>query len=285
MAKLVLDLPEAEYHALDSLSSTGARRLIAPGCPALFDYERRHPRTPTPAMRLGRAAHRVVLGVGSDMDFADYPNYRTKEAREWRDAVEAAGRIPMLTGSKEADQVLGMRAKLRSHEVFGAMFDLDRGDAEASAFWTDEATGVECRARFDYLPHPQEGRRPILADYKTTEDSSPASFARSAAEFGYPMQADWYLRGARELYGTEPAFVFVVQSKVAPYLVSVAQLAPSDMALAAARNDSALRVFRECSESGAWPGWGDVVHTLEMPVWWRAQSEDLIYSSESETAA
>ena len=61
MAKLVLDMPEAEYHALDSLSSTGARRLIAPGCPALFDYERRHPRTPTPAMRLGRAAHRPVM--------------------------------------------------------------------------------------------------------------------------------------------------------------------------------------------------------------------------------
>ena len=70
-ASLIYDLPEADYHAHPALSSTGARRLLRPGCPALFDWERQHPRPATEAMKLGRAAHREVLGVGSDFALTD----------------------------------------------------------------------------------------------------------------------------------------------------------------------------------------------------------------------
>ena len=53
---VIFDMPEVEYHRHPALSSTGARRLLRPSCPALFDWERKHPRPPTKAMRLGRAA-------------------------------------------------------------------------------------------------------------------------------------------------------------------------------------------------------------------------------------
>lgn len=272
---LVKDMSDRDYHAHASLSSTGARQLLAPGCPAQFAHDRQHPRAPTETMRVGRAAHRIVLGSGADIVFGDYPNYRTKESRDWRDTVEARGDIPMLTDSPDASRILGMRTALHRHPVFGAVFDPARGDAETSAFWTDPDTQVDCRARFDYLPHPQPGRRPILADYKTTEDANPTEFARSAAKWGYPMQADWYLRPARHLYDDEPAFVFVVQSKTPPYLVSVVQLGAEDLAYAHARNDMALRIFKECTDTGVWPGWGDNIHTLEMPTWWRIESDNL----------
>lgn len=275
--RLDYDLPEADYHAHPALSSTGARRLLTPGCPARFAWERLHPTPPTPAMKLGRAAHREVLGIGSDIVLGDWPNYRKGDAQQWRDDAEAAGLIPLLRDGKDWQAVEGMRDALRRHPVFAAVFDPDRGRAEVSAFWTDEETGVECRARFDFLPNPIGGRRLVVPDYKKARSAEPGAFARQSAEHGYPMQADWYLRGVRACgLDADPAFVFVVQEPVEPYLVTVAQVSPDDLRLAHARNDAALRIFRQCSESGEWSGYGNGVHTLDMPAYWRIESESIL---------
>lgn len=285
MTGLILDMPERDYHAHPALSSTGARKLLPPSVPALFDYERKHPRKPTAAMLIGKAAHRLALGVGSAIQVADYPDFRSKEAREWRDAVIDADEVPMLEGSDDLANVRGMAAALKDHPDFPRLFDPERGDPEASLFWTDPASGVECRARLDFLPHRQDGRRLIVADYKTTSDLDPSSFARDAATYGYPMQDEFYLRGIRELdIDPNPAFVFVAQMRRPPYLVAVRQIPDQDRHLARARNDAALRIYAECTASGHWPGY-EGVQRLDMPAWWRIQTEDLIDSLESETAA
>ena len=278
---VILDMPEAEYHAHPALSSTGARRLLRPGCPALFHWERKHPAPATEAMKLGRAAHREVLGVGSDIVVSDeWTSYRTDAAREWRDAAEAEGLIPMLASSSAWERVQGMKAALLAHPSYRRLFDPERGDAEVSAFWTDDETGVECRARFDFLPHRQDGQRLIVADYKKTTDPEPGTFARDAANYGYPMQADWYLRGVRALgLDPDPAFVFVAQSDKPPYLVSVTYLTSRDLTLAHHRNRIALHTFKACTERDEWPGY-DAVTALPMPAYWRIDSEELIDESE-----
>ena len=276
-ASLIYDLPEADYHAHPALSSTGARRLLRPGCPALFDWERQHPRPATEAMKLGRAAHREVLGVGSDFALTDkWDNFRTDAAREWRDQAEVDGLIPMLTNSSKWERVQGMKTALLAHASYRRLFDPERGHAEASAFWVDDETGVDCRARFDFLPDPIKGRRLVIADYKKVTDPDPGAFARDAATYGYPMQADWYLRGARALkLDPDPQFVFVAQSDQPPYLVSVTYLTSADLQLAHHRNRIALHTFKGCSERGEWPGY-DAVTALPMPTYWRIESEDLI---------
>ena len=274
---VIFDMPEVEYHRHPALSSTGARRLLRPSCPALFDWERKHPRPPTKAMRLGRAAHRELLGVGSEIvTSGEWDSFRKKDAQQWRDDAEAAGLIPLLEGSPELEAISGMRSRLEGHPTYGRLFDAERGDAEVSAFWTDPRTGVQCRARFDFLPQPVDGRRLIVADYKTTTDPEPGAFARDAAKYGYPMQADWYLRGVRALdLDDDPQFVFVAQSTTPPYLVSVTYLTADDLHLAHHRNRIALNTFRACTESDHWPGYDDVT-ALPMPTYWRIESEELI---------
>jgi hypothetical protein len=63
------DIPEAAYH-LDplrhlggSLSSTTARKLLAPSCPALARYAATHPEYKD-SWDLGSVTHRLVLGAG-----------------------------------------------------------------------------------------------------------------------------------------------------------------------------------------------------------------------------
>lgn len=269
------DLDERDYHAHPALSSTGARKLLPPSTPARFHHERQHPKPPTESMILGKAAHRLALGTGARVEVADYPDFRTTEARQWRDGVLADDAVPLLANSEKWQRVQGMKAALEGDPIYRRLFDPERGTPEASLFW-DEA-GVPCRARLDFLPHQTGRRRLVIPDYKTTAKSAhPVVFARTAAEYGYPQQDDFYRRGVRALLDSDPAFVFVVQETEPPYLVSFVQVRPDDQRLAADMNDIALRVYAECAAADQWPGYGTQVHQLDMPTWWRIQSESLI---------
>ena len=278
--QIVHGMPHTDYLTHPGLSSTGARRLLPPSCPALFRWEQLHPSPPTPAMRVGSAVHREVLGTGTEIEVSDeWPNYRMRDAQEWRDSVTAAGRIPML--AHEYAPVKAMKTALHADPVFRGLFDPDRGDAEASLFWTDAETGIDCRARLDFLPHPVKGRRLVIPDYKTCRSAEPAAFGRSAAELGYALQADFYLRAAvANGLDRAPAFVFVAQEKAPPYLVQPVQLPRDVMDLAHLMNSAALRRYATCLETDTWPGYAPGVAEAPIPAWWSRTVEDFLDAEE-----
>ena len=76
----IYDMPAETYHAdpvpAGSLSSTGARRILPPGCPALFRYEQQNGTGHRPEFDFGTAAHKLVLGVG--------PKLKRINAKDWR---------------------------------------------------------------------------------------------------------------------------------------------------------------------------------------------------------
>ena len=80
-------MDEATYHGDPvpggSLSSTGARKLLPPSCPALFRWQQDHP-VHKDVFDFGSAAHRLVLGAGPEIALLDYDNMRTKAAQEER---------------------------------------------------------------------------------------------------------------------------------------------------------------------------------------------------------
>ena len=144
-------------------------------------------------------------------------------------------------------RVQDMADKLSSHRLASRL--LSEGKPEVSAYALDEATGVTRRGRFDWLGSS------ILTDYKTAASSEPAVFVKAAVNFGYHMQAAWYTDLARDLGHPADAFAFIVQEKEAPYLVTVIELPPELVAIGRARNQRALERFRDCTESGIWPGY------------------------------
>jgi PDDEXK-like domain of unknown function (DUF3799) len=70
------------------------------------------------------------------------------------------------------------------------------GMPEVSIFWTDETTGVPCKARLDFL-------KPLaIVDLKTFElrEVPPdKAIARAVASYRYHIQASWYLRAADQI--------------------------------------------------------------------------------------
>ncbi len=274
----VYQLDEASYHADPvvggSLSSSGARRLLPPSCPAKFRYEQDHRHEAAPINRtfnLGNAAHKLVLGAGPELVQIDAAGYQTKAAREARDAALADGQVPLLPA--EWLQVHAMAEVLRTHPV-SALIDPATGAAEQTLVWRDELTGIMCRARVDWL-QPN-----AVVDYKSAHSGDTEQLGRASDQFGYAQQADWYLDGIRALGlgdHTTP-FVFIAQEKEPPYLITPFQLDPTALSIGRRRNVSARQVYRYCVETDYWPGHvhdPDEIVWVSLPPWVERQEAEL----------
>lgn len=271
----VYEMTNEAYHADPvpggSLSSSGARMLLPPSCPALFHHRMTNPQPPSRNFDFGHAAHQEVLGSGPDLVVVDATDWRTKAAKEQRDAARAEGAVPLLPD--EYEQVQGMASALRAHPVASALFNPERGKAEQSLFWRDHMTGVQLRARLDWLPNPTSGRM-IIADYKTTVSAEPTSIARAIHQYGYHQQADWYRDAVLALgLAEDPAFVLVFQEKTAPYLVTVVEPNIDALMWGDVLNRKAIDVYRRCKETGRWPGYSDDVVLAQLPPWAEKQYE------------
>jgi hypothetical protein len=260
----VLDVPEADYHQHPALSASGARKLLPPSCPARFKWERDNPSPPRAVFDFGSAAHALVLGAGADIVVIEHDDWRTKAAKEARDQAHAEGKTPLLT--RDYEQVKAMAAALTDHPIVRVLFDPDHGKPEQSLFWTDD-TGINLRARLDWLPDTADGRM-IVSDYKTCASAAPDQISKALHNYGYAMQAAWYLAGVDALnLADDAAFVFVFQEKDPPYLVTVAE--PDRAAIIYGHNKMrrAIDVYRECIETDTWPGYSDDVLLARLPGW------------------
>lgn len=258
-----------------SLSSTGARKLLPPSCPALFRHDQLNPPPPKATFDLGHAAHREVLGVGPDLVMVDRPRWDTNEVKAEVADIRAAGGVPLKRA--EFEQVKAMAAALRKHPLASALLLPDRGKAEQSAFWVDDDTDVWRRARYDWLPNSGGGQM-FASDYKTTVSAAPDKIQKTIHEYGYHQQAAWYLDGIKALgLAEDVSFVFIFQMKTAPYLVTVADCVTSALMVGRDRNRRALRTYRDCVASGHWPGFSDDVEHIALPPW----AENAHYAEES----
>lgn len=265
-----------QYHADmvpgGSLSSSGARKLLHPSCPAKFDYDRRHPQPPTEAMEFGSAVHSIALGNGAEVVPVDAKSWQGSAAQAERREIRASGRIPLLESQFQTANE--MCVALRRHPLAAKLLDPSRGKAERSLFWRDEQTGVMCRARPDWLPETVEGERLLVPDIKTIPEVDPDSIAKSLANYAYPMQADFYESGIKALgIAQDVAFLFIFIRKTKPYLIQVDGVPEIDRMIAAAKNRRAIDLFAECTKSGEWPEYNPGIAYIDTPGW--AQSRDV----------
>lgn len=251
-------MPEQTYHARPELSSTGARRIL--DSPARFNYWRTHPEAPKREFDLGSAVHSKVLGVGYGIEVLDFKDFRTNAAKEAEADARARGLIPVL--QRVYDEVGPIAESVLAHPTARLFFEQD-GNPEVSVFSTDRETGVQMRARFDFLPKRQKGRR-VAVDLKTSGLAvSPSAFARSVARHGYDVQDGHYKHTEGD---PDLEMVFIAVEVEPPYLVSLNALDREFAEIGAKRAARARRLFAECTASGMWPGYAMEVVALHPPV-------------------
>lgn len=267
------DMPFVDYLADPvpggSLSRSGARLLLPPYCPALYRWRQDHPEKPKKEFDFGHAAHLQVLGDGPELEVVDAPDWRTKAAREQRDAARAEGRVPILVADWE--QVQEMAAAIKAHPIASQLLAPGAGTPEVTLIWRDEETGVMLRIRLDWLPNKGSGRL-IVPEYKSARSAQTEEFARAAANYDYNLQAAWQMAGVRALgIADQVRHVFVAQDKEPPYLVNVIELDERAVRTGNTLMRWAIDLYQRCMTSGRWPGYAADVEQAALPDWYLAR--------------
>lgn len=263
------DIPADVYHADPvpggSLSSSGAKKLLPPSCPARFRYEQDHPAPPNEAMEIGTAAHKLVLGIGPELVKVDAKDWRTKAAREAAAEARERGAVPLLAA--DYDHVHGMATALYRDDLARILIDPDHGRPEQAVFWVDLETDVWRRALIDWLPTEAHGA-PVVVDYKTTTSADLDAISKSVHRYGYHQQAPWYLDAVESIgYPDDTTFKFIFQERTPPYVVTVVELDEVALRIGDARNRRAIEIYRDCAEAGIWPGHATDIETISLPAW------------------
>ncbi len=251
---LVMNMPAAEYHAHPAVNKSLLDRIAKSPmhARAYLDGARTEP---TAAMILGTAVHTAILEPAR---FAsEYRVFegdrRTKAGKEEYAALQATGAT--IIDADDYATVKAMAASVRANKTAASL--LQDGIAEASIFWKDTLTGVECKCRPDWITNSG-----IVVDVKTTEDASPAAFARSVMQYRYAVQAAHYLEGTEA-----ERFVFIAVEKKAPYAVACYELDVDAMNFGDALRIRDLEAYAGCVEFNVWPGYPDEVQPLSLPAW------------------
>jgi len=256
--KKIIGLPDPDYRAIKAASKSALDQFAR--SPAHYKHviiEGNRPEA-TPAMQIGSAFDTLLLTPELFAEqFVQAPDVRrgTKVWDEFEQSV--AGRTPIK--GDDLARLDGMVTAVRNHPAASAL--LSGGHSQVSYTWTDEATGLDCKGRADYVR--DDG---IIVDVKTTMDASPAGFARSVLNYRYFAQAAMYLEAQTQSGGpTTDQFCFIAVEKEPPFAVAVYALDPAALSLGFQTIARDLQGLAKCMAEDSWPAYSPRVETLSLP--------------------
>lgn len=217
-----------------------------------------HRSAPTEAMVEGTIIDSLLVGGDTELVESPHDEYRSKEAKAWRDAVLAEGKQPIKSKALREAQAAAdaIRKNLKA-----AGLELN-GEHQLTAVW--DVHGVRCRARFD---HWLEGTATIV-DLKTTENARPEGLASKMVSFGYAVQWAAYINAVEtlrpELAG-RVKMVFAFAELEPPYAVTLASPAGTMRALGQFQWDTAVKQWGECLRTNVFPAYTPT--EVEAPAW------------------
>lgn len=275
-----LDVPADEYHKRElGVATNSTLKIIRDRSPAHYrawvdgvDSEE------TPALTFGRAYHMRVLEP--DRFAATYvpppnnpprrpteaqrnakkPSDETVAAIAFWDNWNAANAGNEVLSREDFDRIEAMHAALMQHPlVAGIMRD---GHSEVTMRWTDEQTGVACKARADWWVPGK-----FFMDLKTTLDASPRAFAKAIEAHGYHVQHAHYCDGARSCGEVIRNYLILAQEKEPPYVAAVYHIDSASETRGFELRERGLQTMRDCLATDTWPGYGAGITELTLPAW------------------
>ena len=229
-------------------------------------------------MDVGTAIHSALLEGVDNIVAIEADDWRTKAAKEARDAVRKEGKIPMLARNvaKVQAAVDAAKAYVDGSEITGVF---DDGKPEQTIIWNEGA--ILCKARPDWLTDSRD----VLLHVKTTDGSAePSSWIRNQLVRGYDVASAFYERGLCEVIKETqaPMSVFLVIEQNPPYGCSLVGLSPAMQDLADRKVARGIALWAKCKASGKYPAYAPVIHYAEPFAWQMAEEEEKQMFSDDE---
>ena len=199
---------------------------------------------PTPAMVWGSLVDTLATTPdleGSEIAVSPYPDFRTKEAREWKESQLAIGMTIVdaetLAEGRKAARMLTHTCKAVA-EIFAK--------SKTQVIVGGKINGIQVKGLVDLAPEGED----FLADLKTTSNFTIEGFGRDLATRGYHTQAGIYIALWNSMFPDDQRtrFKLIWQDSSAPYEACVTEISDADIEAGCyAGQLLAYRVFRQGS--------------------------------------
>lgn len=269
----------AEYRAHPALNFSVLKNMLVSA--AHFKKGQETEREETIDMRLGSNVHGYWL-EGIEPKFVTRPdvypdgsvdqdgnpkkfNANAKVCRSWIQSQT----LPILTAEEAERQTRMCRALRGSPQAVLALHNCP-GREVPILF---EYDGVKLKALLDAYGFPKG--QPFILDLKKVQDASPAAFAKRVAGYSYDMQLYLYGLALASQEGLEepPAGAWQVVEDSEAAVVVHYDFSEEWRENGRRKFEYCIRRWKECTESGKWPAYGDGVLKLDLPKWaeWREE--------------
>jgi len=262
--RIITGMSAETYHDSHEISKHGLD--LVHKCPALYKYKQTHKddSEQSPALRWGTLVHLRILEPAlfhSTVVVAPQCDRRTKAGKEIYEEFITVNAGKTVITEDEGTKLYEIALAIANHAGACTLLDGDIA-IENSMFWTDQETGIECRARPDII-------RPdgLIVDLKTTQDAGASAFAKSCAQFRYHVQAAFYLDGLAAQGVEVHGFAFIAVEKDSPNLVATYVCDRTMLDIGRQAYQADLRTYAACKQSGIYPGYPETIEEITLPRW------------------
>lgn len=229
--------------------------------PRLSPVAEREPEDYVAARVIGTAAHKLLLKRGRELVLADFLDWRSKAAKEFRGEAETSDLIPILSHHYDRAEAMVAAARVQL-DAIGWTEAFRVGNAEQVIIAKDGPTWL--RSLVDWFSCTT-----LLYDFKTSGASlAPHLIGRKAEADGWHIQAamqDRILDILDPHHAGQRVFRFVAQENQPPYALVGVELDEHWMCMGRKQVDAAVTVWRRCMASGEWPAYPAFPITPEYP--------------------
>jgi PDDEXK-like domain of unknown function (DUF3799) len=259
-AKLLLNLDDKSYRAIDAISQSDMKHLIV--SPAHYKAYKEAPREETDAMRLGTATHLAVFQpqhFHEEVIQAPRFDKRTKEGKAGFELFQSnlGNKLPL--SQEDYERCIDMAEAVRSNPLF-IKYATD-GNPEVSLTANTSFENVKVKGRLDWLDY----KAGTILDLKTIGDVADVHAIKKTLYKGYAMQCLFYLS---LMQSYDPSknyeFVFCFVEKEPPYGVRFVKINPASLLNYANLLESTLRNLNDCIDKNVFPAYDNVVEVIDI---------------------
>ncbi len=222
------------------------------------------------AMRLGDVTHQLALGKGKGYAIIDHPDFKSKAAKEARDAA-IADKLTPITAPKfaEAEKMADiLRARIRAEiDAYAVKCGQEPGlpyETELVFTWQEQGPHgpIWCRGMLDVWCEPLM----LALDPKITPRLYGENVKYHMENMGWDRQGAWYQRGLETIFPEEAGrvrFADLMVNPEPPYVFRAVEIGEAWRTSIQPDIDFAVNLFGKCLHENHWPGYEPGIETFE----------------------
>lgn len=205
-------MDDESYHSRSEWSFSLLKNILVNGIDWAVAFKRGDlPKPDSKFIDIGTFVHQELLGGEKDWVAKAYPDYRTKEAREWRDS-----QTKTILDDEQVNTIVAVSEAVKAHPHLKDV--LANMETEKPIF--AKVNGVELRGKADIIQKDENGKPFRIWDLKTTAQFQEWKY--KSIRLHYDLQAAVY----KTLYNGDVDFAFIIAETIPPYRVQLAYLTP-----------------------------------------------------------